>query len=83
MSNLECEYFQGYSLCTSDAQPEMWQYGIATIAINWLPGLAAAVHIVSMYRTQLSAKTTLLCAGNCSISQSLIPNFWFILERNY
>ena len=54
-------------MCTSKTQPDVWKYGIATIAINWLPGFAAAIHIVSMYRTQLPARKTLLYAGEIKL----------------
>ena len=48
----------------------MWIYGLATISINWLPGVAAAIHIVSMYRTQLPVKKTLLYAGKVLFKMS-------------
>ena len=59
---------QGYSLIISDiddtkSSRSTWQYGIVTIAINWLPGVVAAIHIMAMYRHHYSAKIILLAAG--------------------
>ena len=55
--------FQGVSLIKSTAGNNEI-YGWVTIGMNWLPGLVAATHIVSMYRKTISAKRTLTVAGN-------------------
>ena len=55
--------FQGYSLIKSKAGDNEI-YGWVTIGMNWLPGLVAATHIVSMYRKTISAKRTLTVASN-------------------
>jgi hypothetical protein len=36
--------------------------------MNWLPGLVAATHIVSMYRKTISAKRTLTVASKTFLS---------------
>ena len=37
-------------------------YGLVTIGINWLPGVVAAVHLISMYRTKQDCRKTVLWA---------------------
>ena len=49
-----------------------WKYGLLTIAINWLPGLVAAIHIISMYRHNFKACKTMLAARKI-----YIPKFDF------
>ena len=66
--SLHVHQFQGYSLIKADFDDThssrlTWQYGIVTIAINWLPGVVAAIHIMAMYRHNYSAKVILLSAG--------------------
>ena len=55
-------------------------YGIITIAINWLPGVVAATHMISTYRTKLPARNTVSIA--CK-SQSIIINHCHILSILY
>ena len=38
-------------------------YGLVTIGINWIPGLVAAIHMISVYRRELKAMKTLIYAG--------------------
>ena len=40
-----------------------WKYGAITIAINWLPGVVAAIHIIAMYRHHFKASKTMQSAG--------------------
>ena len=40
-----------------------WEYGAITLIINWVPGLAAAIHLVANFRTKLPAKKTVSYAG--------------------
>ena len=49
---------------TKDKVGDNFIYGMVTIGMNWLPGVVAAIHIISMYRTTLKAKNTLVYAGN-------------------
>ena len=46
-----------------------YYYGLVTIGLNWLPGVVAAVHIISMYRRELKAKKTLIYAGTFLLAQ--------------
>ena len=50
---------QGVALLTSEGTAV---YGIITLAICWLPGFPAAIHLVSMYRNKLEWRKTLLFA---------------------
>ena len=47
-----------------DSERSTWKYGILTIAINWIPGFVAAVHIIAMYRHRYSPSKTIVAAGN-------------------
>ena len=38
-------------------------HGVVTIGIHWLPGIPAAVHILSTYRTQLGVAKSLTLSG--------------------
>ena len=40
-----------------------WCYGLLTIAINWLPGMVAAMHIIAMHRHEYSTIKILWIAG--------------------
>ena len=40
-----------------------WRYGAITIAINWLPGVVAAIHIIAMYRHHFKASKIIRSAG--------------------
>ena len=44
-----------------------WKYGAITVAINWLPGVVAAIHMISMYRHRFKASKVILAAGRESI----------------
>ena len=53
----------------------MATYGAVTLAICWLPGLPAAVHLLSMYRNRLQWSRTLLYALLLSKDTNEITNF--------
>lgn len=53
------DILQGVALLTTDG---MATYGIITLAICWLPGFPAAIHLLSMYRNKLEWEKTLLYA---------------------
>ena len=46
-----------------DSERSTWKYGILTIAINWIPGFVAAIHIIAMYRHRYSPSKTITAAG--------------------
>ena len=54
------DFGQGYLLYQD---PELRAYGILTIAINWIPGVVASIHLLSYQRHQLGLKKTLLYCG--------------------
>lgn len=43
--------------------PEKSVYGVVTLAINWIPGIPAAIHLISMYREDFPWYSTLLYAA--------------------
>ena len=53
---------QGVELLLNEEIPNA--YGYATIVINWLPGVVAATHMISTYRTKLPARNTVSIACN-------------------
>ena len=54
------DFGQGYLLYQD---PELSKYGILTFSINWIPGVIAAVHLVSNQRRNLGPYKTFLLAG--------------------
>ena len=57
-------YIQGIELLFREG---LHSYGWIIIAVNWVPGLVASMHIIHMYRTKLPAKKTLLYTGRFCI----------------
>ena len=51
------DFGQGYLLYQN---PKLRAYGLLTIAINWIPGIIASIHLISYQRHQLGLKKTLL-----------------------
>ena len=50
MADIVSDFLQGYTLFHL---PGKRSYGIASLAINWIPGLAGFIHVISMYRNVL------------------------------
>ena len=48
-------------------------FGIITLAINWLPGFTAAIHLLSMYRNQLHWRKTLIYAVLLIVFYPIVP----------
>ncbi len=48
-------------------------YGIVTLALNWVPGVVAAVHLLSMQRRRLPPERTLLYVVLLIVFYPLIP----------
>ena len=55
-----------------DSERSTWKYGILTIAINWIPGFVAAIHIIAMYRHRYSPSKTITAAGKYLLYSFLI-----------
>ena len=54
------DFIQGINLCQD---PELMVFGVITIAINWLPGAIAAIHLVTYQRYELGPTKTIICIG--------------------
>ena len=67
---LSSEVTQGYTLF-SDA--DTWIYGIVTFIIIEIPGIAAAVHVLSVYREKWVWYKTILYAIGSIIFYPLVP----------
>ena len=61
--------YQGAQLLGTEG---MATYGAVTLAICWIPGLPAAVHLLSMYRNRLEWSRTLLYALSLSKDSKLV-----------
>ena len=43
--------------------PDLFWYGVVTFGIHWVPGIIAAIHVVSTKRSKYGVKKTLTWAG--------------------
>ena len=48
VADISSDFVQGYTLFVCE---ERRVYGIISLCINWVPGLAASIHVLSTYRT--------------------------------
>ena len=53
-------------------------YGIITLSINWIPGIVAAIHLLSMYRNRLPWHRVLLFALLAVVLYPVIPILAYI-----
>ena len=60
MIDVSSDYIQGYLLYQD---PDLWQYGILTFVINWLPGVVASVHLLTYQRQELGFVKTFFGCG--------------------
>ena len=63
--DVSSDFVQGF-LLYQDRDPELSLYGLITIAINWIPGVVASIHLVSHHRHKLGIFKTLLWCGKFS-----------------
>ena len=63
---------QGIDLIFDNTGRSTWQYGILTIAVIWIPGFVAAIHIMSMYRHHYTASKTICAVGESFTHQQQI-----------
>ena len=55
-----------------------WIYGVLMITINWIPGVVAAIHIMSMYRHRCAKSKTIYSAGECILwNKKLLYSYIF------
>lgn len=78
------DFFQAYSLYFNN---DLTTYGIIIFFINWLPGIVAAIHLISVKRRKYGAKKTLSWAGNDKIYIIMTTEFThktcaFLLHKN-
>ena len=55
-----------------------WQYGCISLAINWLPGLAASIYVLTMYRQLLKPKFVILYAVLVFVLYPIVPTLAYI-----
>ena len=72
---LSSEGFQAYSLFSDN---DNYQYGFVTLFIVFLPGIAAAVHLISVYRFEWIWYYSLLYALCAIVFYPLLPIFAFL-----
>ena len=53
------DFVQGYALMIT---PGKFYYGVITLSINWIPGIVAAIHLLSVYRRELAWYNAILYA---------------------
>ena len=58
--DVSSDFVQGFFLYQD---PELSKYGLITIAINWIPGVVASIHLVSNHRHELGIVKTLSWCG--------------------
>ena len=59
-------------------QEDKWQYGCISLAINWLPGLAASIYVLTMYRQLLKPKFVILYAVLVFVLYPIVPTLAYI-----
>ena len=59
LGDVSSDYAQAYQLFFQEG---LMFYGILTFAINWLPGVVAAIHVVSTKREDYGVRKTLTWA---------------------
>ena len=59
-------------------QEGKWQYGCISLAINWLPGLAASIYVLTMYRQLLKPKFVILYAILVFVLYPFVPTLAYI-----
>ncbi len=75
IGDLVSDLAQGIALLTTEDRAV---YGIITIGINWVPGAAASIHLLSMYRHELPWQKTLLYAALLLVFYPIVPTLAFI-----
>ena len=63
-------FLQGYALFSTEGKA---LYGLMTFGINWIPGICAAIHVLSVYRTELVWYKAILFAFLSIVLSPIIP----------
>ena len=69
------DFLQGYTLFNT---PGKKVYGAISLGINWIPGLAASIHLISMYRSKLPVQKVILYALILLLFYPIVPCFTFV-----
>ena len=75
VADISSDFTQGYTLYNL---PGKRQYGIASLAINWIPGLALFIHVISMYRNQIRSYKVILYALLLLVFYPIVPPLVYI-----
>jgi hypothetical protein len=75
VADVVTDFIQGYTLYNT---PGTEVYGLVSLGINWLPGLAASIHLVSMYRTNIAWHRVILYAFLLLIFYPVVPFCAFV-----
>ena len=68
--DLASGFLQGYALYSTEGKEK---YGLITFAINWIPGICAAIHVLSVYRREMAWYKAILFAVLLIIFYPIIP----------
>ena len=68
--DLASDFVQGYALLLT---PDKRVYGIVTLGINWIPGIVAAIHLLSVYRRELPWYRAILYAILLFLFYPIVP----------
>ena len=58
--DMSSDFAQGILLTLDE---KLRTYGLITLAINWLPGIAASIHIMTNFKKDLGTAKALACCG--------------------
>ena len=68
--DLASGFLQGYALLSTEGKRV---FGFITFGINWIPGIVAAIHLLSVYRRELPWYKAILCAILLIVFYPLVP----------
>ena len=63
-------FLQGYALISTEGNE---LYGLITIGINWVPGICAAIHVLSVYRREIAWYKAILSVFVLLLFYPIIP----------
>ena len=66
LGDVSSDFAQAFQLIFDE---ELKYYGYITLAINWMPGVVAAIHMMSTKRLEYGVRKTLLWAGMYTASK--------------
>ncbi len=72
LGDVVTDFAQGVALVTKD-DADYRQFGMIILAVNWLPGVVAAAHLISMYRSTMSFRKVALRALALLVFYPIVP----------